>query len=156
MPRKQAELEGAILGHGSEGMDKGKFAFGEAPSILAEGKDYTLKKSADSQVLLFTWKKGAAPDDTDYMDAIRVIARNCQNERPRLLIVDKRHLSAQLRFDYNWWREEILPQYHASGMAGFAHVSGNPDARGEFGSPEGAKFKMAEFASIDNALAWKL
>ena len=124
--------------------------------LLENHRFYSISLTVDGRALLFNWKAVSDVSNNDYMDAIRKIANYSKKDRPYLVLIDKRKLKSDVNFDHDWWRSEILPQYHEAGFAGFAHITGNPAADGTFlNAPEGIRFKMGEFKDIESALKWE-
>lgn len=125
-------------------------------SLLEEAPKYRMELLGDS-TLLFRWNEVDDLGVEEYMDVVRRIAARCEERRPRSVVIDTRRRHVDVSFDETWWRREILPAYHRAGVERFAHVTGDPDARGEWAEvPDGVTFKMGSFFNLEDAHRWAL
>jgi hypothetical protein len=123
-------------------------------SLLEEAPRYRMELLGDS-TLLFRWNDVHDLDVEEYMDVVRRIAARCEEHGARSIVIDTSRRNVDVRFDEAWWRREILPAYQRAGVERFAHVTGEPDAPGEWADlPDGVTFRMASFAALDDALRW--
>ena len=134
---------------------RGGSLLGQTPaSLLEEAPKYTMELLGDS-TLLFRWTDVDDLNVEEYMDVVRRIAARCEERRSRSVVIDTRRRHVDVRFDEAWWRREILPRYQRAGVERFAHVTGDPDAPGEWAEvPDGVTFKMGSFANLEDALRW--
>ncbi|MGH3070890.1 MAG: hypothetical protein ACRDNB_01310 [Gaiellaceae bacterium] len=129
---------------------------------LADGRTveltdrYSMVFSVGRDVLLFTWHEVGELAVEEYKDAIRAIAARAVALKPSVLVIDRRQFRANVAFDmYPWWSREILPMYHQAGIARFAHITGDPDAAGQYAEAlEGVEFEMGEFTDLQQAVDW--
>lgn len=123
-------------------------------SPLEEAPTYRMELLGDS-TLLFRWNDVHDLDVEEYMDVVRRIAARCEQHRSRSVVIDTRRRHVDVRFDEAWWRREIVPAYQRAGVERFAHVTGDPDAPGEWAAvPDGVTFKMGSFSNLEDALRW--
>lgn len=125
--------------------------------LVEETERYKFELTEDGNVLVFSWKDSTELGVEGYMAAVRKIAGHSKTYRPTKVLIDKREFKVDVQFDRAWWTREILPIYHEAGISGFGHITGDPNASGEYAEvPRGVKFKMGYFTDLDAALQWKL
>ncbi len=138
---------------------------------IAETAQYSFSQADNTEALLFTWKPTNGLGAQDFRAGIAAFADLCKTRRPTRAVIDARALDqaspavAWLRGHddgteaetYNaWWLREIVPAYHAAGIASMAVATGDPNAPGEIPSPAPeVHFKIGYFPDLDTASAWR-
>jgi len=126
-------------------------------SILLEQKaSFTIHFLMDKNWIIFKWKPLLDCTEQDYKEALKRIAFYCQEKQPAVILIDKSDFSPSIAVDRTWWRENILPIYHQTGLKGLGHINGIKQGTVVHLTPvPGLHFKMATFPDLAMALNWK-
>ena len=94
--------------------------------------------------------------EEDYKRALKRIACHCHEKQPSVILIDKSDFSPGTAFERTWWRENILPIYHQTGLKGLGHINGIKESTMVHLNPvPGIFFKMATFPDLSMALNWQ-
>lgn len=137
-------------------------------AVLADHAQYRIVRSLDEGSLLFDWKAAPGLSAADFAAGIAAFAKQCEAEKPKRAVIDARQLdqgSGAMRWlrgqsDTHpepyapWWLREIVPLYHAAGIASLTVATGDPNAPGAIEVPDGVTFAVGYFTDLETAMTW--
>ncbi len=138
-------------------------------STPAQHPQYSIHPVPGADALRLDWNAVPGLSAPDFARGIVAFADACGTHRPRLAVIDARGLDpdspavawlrGQARIEgldaYDpWWSAEVVPRYHAAGIASLAVATGDPAAPGALPAREGVRFAIGYFPDVEAALAF--